>query len=150
MAAIGRAKINNRANVRQLDAVTLPVIAQVLEKEKTMNQTDLDIAKLRPLLVVRRESLRRSLNGELMLLSRHADDPAEDRTFCQLSMNQSHELAAVDEALERMRQGSYGECETCGEMIPLTRLQALPFATSCINCQRQAERGLGVKPLDWT
>jgi DnaK suppressor protein len=114
-----------------------------------MKQTDLNIAKLRPLLVDRRESLRRSLNGELMLLSRHDDDSAADRTFCQLSMNQSHELAAVDEALERMRQGSYGECETCGEIIPLPRLQVLPFATSCINCQRQAERGLSVMPLDW-
>lgn len=113
-----------------------------------MKRTDPNIAKLRPLLIARRESLRRSLNGELMLLSRH-DDSAEDRTFCQLSVSQSHELAAVDEALERMRQGNYGECETCGEMIPLTRLKVLPFATGCINCQRQADRGLDVLPLDW-
>lgn len=110
-------------------------------------RTNVRTAKLRSLLVARRESLRRSINGELMLLNRHDVDSAEDRIFCELSMNQSHELAAIEEALERLRQGIYGECESCGDMIPFTRLQTLIFATNCINCQRQAERGLGVKYL---
>ena len=38
-----------------------------------------------------------------------------------------------------MRSGTYGECEGCGERIPLARLNALPYATSCIECQRAAE-----------
>jgi DnaK suppressor protein len=39
-----------------------------------------------------------------------------------------------------MREGQYGICEACACSIPLTRLNALPYATLCIKCQREAER----------
>ena len=51
--------------------------------------------------------------------------------------------ASIENALERMRQGQYGVCEGCGIAIPLARLNALPYATSCIECQRAAETGGG-------
>ncbi len=42
-----------------------------------------------------------------------------------------------------MRNGTYGICEVTGRQIPLARLQALPYATMCIEAQREAEkRGL--------
>jgi DnaK suppressor protein len=41
--------------------------------------------------------------------------------------------------LERIRSGSYGRCEGCGGKIPKPRLEALPYATLCINCQREME-----------
>jgi DnaK suppressor protein len=41
--------------------------------------------------------------------------------------------------LERMRGGKYGLCEICNGKIPLARLNALPYATSCIECQRASE-----------
>jgi DnaK suppressor protein len=50
-----------------------------------------------------------------------------------------------------MREGKYGLCETCEENIPLARLQALPYATLCIGCQRESEkagRGSG-RAADW-
>ncbi len=43
-------------------------------------------------------------------------------------------LREVRAALDRIEDGSYGECEICGEEIPLGRLQALPEATRCLNC----------------
>jgi DnaK suppressor protein len=39
-----------------------------------------------------------------------------------------------------MRAGKYGSCEVCGGKIPLARLNALPYATMCIDCQRDLER----------
>jgi DnaK suppressor protein len=39
-----------------------------------------------------------------------------------------------------MREGQYGVCEGCSCSIPLARLNALPYATFCIECQREAER----------
>ncbi len=48
-------------------------------------------------------------------------------------------LAQVDEALEKIRQETYGLCEVCGEMIGERRLEALPFAKLCINCQEEEE-----------
>jgi DnaK suppressor protein len=49
-------------------------------------------------------------------------------------------LARIEYALERMRNGHFGICEGCGTSIPMARLNALPYATYCISCQREAER----------
>ncbi len=49
-------------------------------------------------------------------------------------------LKQVDDALERIRQQTFGQCEGCGEMISERRLEALPFAKLCIGCQEEEER----------
>jgi DnaK suppressor protein len=51
-----------------------------------------------------------------------------------------------------MREGQYGACEGCGTNIPMARLNALPYATYCINCQREAERQGAASPadVDWS
>ena len=43
-------------------------------------------------------------------------------------------------ALQRIIEGAYGRCEYCGDKIVETRLNALPFTNSCIDCQRAVER----------
>jgi len=45
----------------------------------------------------------------------------------------------VMNALQRIDEGNYGECERCGEAIAEKRLEALPFARHCIDCQRVVE-----------
>lgn len=102
-----------------------------------MKRTDLAM-KLRPILLVRRDRLRRSLSGELSLLG-GKDESFEDDIFAHLSFTESRELAAIDQALERMQEESYGLCEECGGSIPLSRIHALPFATTCVQCQSQSE-----------
>jgi DnaK suppressor protein len=49
-------------------------------------------------------------------------------------------LKQVDDALERIRQQTFGQCEACGEMISERRLEAVPFAKLCIACQEEEER----------
>jgi len=49
-------------------------------------------------------------------------------------------LKQVDEALDKIRQDTYGLCEVCGETIGERRLEALPFAKLCIACQEEDER----------
>lgn len=44
------------------------------------------------------------------------------------------------QALERIRQGTYGDCQSCGGEIEPKRLEALPFALYCIKCQEEMER----------
>ncbi len=48
-------------------------------------------------------------------------------------------VAAVEGALERLREGRYGVCEECEEEIPLERLQAMPSTVLCVDCQRRRE-----------
>ena len=45
-------------------------------------------------------------------------------------------LSAVDAAIARLDAGAYGQCESCGKPIPTERLEALPSAALCIDCQR--------------
>ena len=50
------------------------------------------------------------------------------------------ELRAVQAAIARLRRGDYGKCLGCGEEISPARLEALPQAALCIECQTRAER----------
>jgi DnaK suppressor protein len=50
------------------------------------------------------------------------------------------ELTAAQQALERMARGDYGVCAECGEPIGLQRLEVVPDAPCCVNCQGEAER----------
>jgi DnaK suppressor protein len=43
-------------------------------------------------------------------------------------------IAKVEHAQDRLEQGEYGMCEGCGEPIPVARLDALPYATTCVTC----------------
>lgn len=52
-------------------------------------------------------------------------------------------LSDIDNALDRIADGSYGICTTCTQPIPPRRLEALPFATLCVPCQSQAEKRTG-------
>jgi DnaK suppressor protein len=58
------------------------------------------------------------------------------------SNNDRQLLAMVDSALERIRQGNYGECVSCGNEINAKRLQAVPWTRYCISCQEKQEKGL--------
>ena len=120
------------------------------------------ILNLRQVLIKRRDALRKALAGDLSLLKElreqsagdvvdFALDTAQDEISSQLAEVESRELAHIENALERMREGSYGMCEVCETNIPLARLQALPYATLCIQCQREAEKAghRGSSVADW-
>lgn len=120
------------------------------------------ILKMRDILVMRRDALRKALAGDLSLLKQlreqsagdvvdFALDSAQNEINSQLAEVESRELACIENALERMRTGQYGICEMCNGRIPMARLNALPYATLCINCQREAERqGLSAShEADW-
>ena len=50
-------------------------------------------------------------------------------------------LAAIDAALGRLDAGTFGTCVNCGAQIAPARLEAMPWATLCIDCKRREERG---------
>ena len=47
-------------------------------------------------------------------------------------------LRKVDHALERIEAGKYGNCESCGNAIPVERLDVLPYSTLCVECAAKA------------
>jgi DnaK suppressor protein len=123
------------------------------------------ILSMRQILVKRRDALRQALAGDLSLLKElraqtsgdmvdAALDSVQDEISSQLAEVESRELTRIEYALERMRNGQFGHCEGCGTNIPMARLNALPYATLCIKCQREAERQGGgpggPAEVDWS
>ena len=51
-------------------------------------------------------------------------------------------LQLVSEALDRLKNGSYGHCVACQEEVQVKRLEAVPWARHCIECQEKQEQGL--------
>lgn len=56
-------------------------------------------------------------------------------------------LKKIDEALIRIEEGTFGECDECGEDIELRRLEARPVATLCIACKEDQERREGMSAI---
>jgi DnaK suppressor protein len=51
-----------------------------------------------------------------------------------------HLIKKIDEALEKIDQGTYGICDICGEEIGIARLEARPVAPLCISCKEEQEK----------
>jgi DnaK suppressor protein len=108
------------------------------------------LIRLQHALVHRRDELHRRLGGDLRDLhdgtagvgadtADLAFDSAGEEVTSQLAQLESRELAQIERALGRIKQGTYGTCEGCLRKINVSRLNALPFTTTCINCQREME-----------
>jgi DnaK suppressor protein len=69
-----------------------------------------------------------------------AFESGSDEMSSQLAELDSRELSQIDRALARLKQGTYGLCEACQHKIPIGRLNALPYTTLCIECQREMEK----------
>ena len=101
------------------------------------------IAKLRMVLLGRRDALRKALDGDFSALQALRDqasgdvvdfalDSAQDELNSQLAEVESRELKQIETAISKISNGTYGLCELCQKNIPLARLQALPYASNCI------------------
>src|SRR5437762_1273502 len=109
------------------------------------------LLRLHKSLMARRAELRKRLGMELESMG-HAKgsatsgdsadaafDTGSEEIASQLLELEGKELLQIERALKRLRQGTYGVCEACSTKIPVVRLNALPYSTLCIKCQREAE-----------
>jgi DnaK suppressor protein len=110
-----------------------------------------DLERCRRILLERREQIlgrvEKMLSGEVHLDSN--DFPDEMDTAVsesnlsltgQLREREQRLLNKIEEALEKIKQGTYGACTSCGEEIEMKRLQARPVASLCISCKDEQER----------
>jgi len=66
-------------------------------------------------------------------------DQDEDIDYALLNRHVKR-LREVENALDRLEEGTYGICEDCGASIKLERLKVLPFTTCCVRCQERREQ----------
>lgn len=98
--------------------------------------------------IERRFQENRELGGHRFTdLADIASNTLRDELSWLVVEEERRELEQIDEALARIKSGSYGICRNCGEPIKKARLEALPFATLCIKCKEveEEEIELGAK-----
>lgn len=113
------------------------------------------LLRLHKSLLSRRADIRKRLEDELEglhnLTGADATGDSADAAFelgseemaSQLAELDAHEMHQIERTLFRLEQGIYGLCEGCGCRIPVGRLNALPYTTQCITCQREMEQCFG-------
>ncbi|MCD6124426.1 TraR/DksA C4-type zinc finger protein [bacterium] len=92
------------------------------------------------------EKLEQNMRERLGQVSAFTTHPADigsvtdeqERAFL-LAAHKQKILDAVDEALFRIEQGTYGKCRGCGKNIEMERLKAIPYAEYCLSCQEKIE-----------
>ena len=84
------------------------------------------------------ESLTAS--SEIGDLVDQAGDERDRELSLLLTDRDKEKLFAIDEALEKLKEGSYGICEECGDKIGHGRLKVMPLAKYCVNCQSKIEK----------
>ena len=87
---------------------------------------------------------RMEANGDLSSMPIHMADIGSDNYEQEftLSMMETEEstLEAIESALERIEDRTYGSCEDCEKAIRKTRLKAIPYTTLCIGCASEREQ----------
>jgi RNA polymerase-binding transcription factor DksA len=113
---------------------------QLLEMQKRLNG---DVSHLT------NEALGTSGNGLSNMPIHMADlgsDAFEQENTLSLLANEQQRLEEIAEALERIKQGTFGRCEECETEIPKARLKELPYARYCVACARKQEQPPYRKP----
>jgi len=112
--------------------------------------SELNIDNIKENLIAERDFLFTRLNGnDLSVDDTETPDPVDlavqnysKNVLLAVSENDSRQLQMIDEAIKRIEAEEYGECQNCGNVIQPKRLQAIPWARYCLNCQELVERGL--------
>ena len=80
------------------------------------------------------------LSSHAYHLADHATETQDREQAFHLASREGRFLYYIEEALDRVRAGTFGVCKRCGTLIPKARLEAVPTAKMCINCKSQQEQ----------
>lgn len=108
-----------------------------LRKQRESLLTQLEELKSRS-----REAMQ-TIRGTEHEVGDSVDTSTEDQeaiTLFQLKRQETEVMHQIEDALERIERGEYGECEECGDEIGQRRLEVKPFALLCVSCQTDLER----------
>jgi len=87
---------------------------------------------------------QKEASGDISGYTYHMADVASDNYDREFSLvlasNERELLYALDEALKKIEDGSFGICEDCKNLIAKNRLKALPYAPLCVKCQSKREK----------
>lgn len=86
---------------------------------------------------------RQDASGDLSNMPIHMADIGSDNFEQEFTLglieNEEEMLRDINDAIDRIEEGTFGKCEICGKAIHKKRLKAIPHARMCIGCQRDEE-----------
>lgn len=114
---------------------------------------DIDVQDFKDRLLEHRQEMTKLYEKDLKAGQTSTDEETDDivdrannsynrELMFALSDTERGQLIAVDEALQRIEAGTFGQCMNCGKEIGDKRLEAVPWARYCIQCQELAEQGM--------
>jgi len=130
-------------------------VSTLLVREGEDPWTLAELQEIADVLIAENQRLRDEVaaadQGLSDLLRNSGDGAGDDQAdYGSSALEREHELSMVNNtrdllvqnshALDRIRLGTYGSCELCGEAIGKARLQAFPRATLCVTCKQREER----------
>lgn len=123
---------NNRMKTKKKERVTNPYeeIKKDLEKQKDALLADAG--------VILGSGLNQG-NETLTDLGDQASAEADQNFILRLREREQKLLKKIDEAIDRINEGTFGVCESCGGQISVKRLKARPVTTLCIDCKTKQE-----------
>ncbi|MCW5961322.1 MAG: TraR/DksA family transcriptional regulator [Pyrinomonadaceae bacterium] len=113
--------------------------------------SELNLEEIKERLIAEREALINKLRGSDLssIDDSETPDPVDlavknysKNVAMAVSENDSRQLVLINEALERLNDDEYGLCQNCEQEINVRRLDAVPWARYCLNCQELQEKGL--------
>lgn len=117
-------------------------------KKKDLSERELKIQEIRKKLIQQREELVTGAEATLNTLPDETTFPElGDQASAEINRNFTLRLRdrerklikKIDSTIEKIDQGSYGICESCGQAIGLKRLEARPVTNLCIECKTEQE-----------
>jgi DnaK suppressor protein len=129
----GRAPVRSQQGAPQVNSRTKARFKTVLEKKRTELALDFNAARSR--------SVAETSEGDKDYVD-YAVSSYTKEFLLSLSDMERRQLVAVEDALISIKDGSYGTCQECEEEIEAKRLDAVPWARYCLECQELADRGL--------
>jgi len=112
--------------------------------------SELNLDEIKDRLIAERENLLNKLKeNDLSIDDSETPDPVDlavrnysKNVMLAVSENDSRQIILINEALERIEDEEYGTCQNCEKEINPKRLDAIPWARYCLNCQELVEQGL--------
>jgi len=112
--------------------------------------SELNLDQIKDRLIAERENLLNKLKeNDLSIDDSETPDPVDlavrnysKNVMLAVSENDSRQIILINEALERIEDDEYGFCQNCEKEINPKRLDAIPWARYCLNCQELVEQGL--------
>ena len=112
--------------------------------------TKTNLKKIKEQLIAQREAIADKLRGkDLSVDDSETPDPVDlavrnysKNVMLSVSENETKQLTMINDALDRIEDDEYGICQNCEKKVNPKRLNALPWAMYCIECQALQEQGL--------